>query len=172
MFTCVGKSKPRVPSKRKRNDDEEDEEQTPKKKSSTRGRKKKQTTQVYLKPSKEQIQLFKDSRKKMPRRKDKDKETKEETAQRKAVEALESARSASFEIDPMLLVPPPKIIASRILYQDHVLRLARRFRIMGAHFPRKTMYAAVPYVSLPKYLYFGTLFVCVFFFVYRRLVVF
>ena len=68
--------------------------------------------------------------------------------QRRALEMLEPHRSAPFEIDPLLLQAPPKLIASRILYKDHILKLAKRFRVMGSHVARKTMYVAIPYVSL------------------------
>jgi len=123
-------------------------EPPPKKSAKKRGRKKKPpVVQVYLPPSQEQVKYYQKTRQKPPKPRQQNKESVETTMHRNVYAALDEFKSVPFEMDPMLLVAPPPLIASRIEYPEHTQRLFRHFRVSLDHTARKNMYVAIPYVS-------------------------
>ena len=103
--------------------------------------------QVYLPPSQEQVKFYQNTRQKPAKPRQKNKESVETTMHRNVYAALDEFKSVPFEMDPMLLVAPPPLIASRIEYPEHTQRLFRHFRVSLDHTARKNMYVAIPYVS-------------------------
>ena len=102
---------------------------------------------VFLPPTKEMEQLYKERPKKPTKKRPLEKETSDERRRRTALSGLDEFRTAPFEIDPTIPKPPIGIVKSRNYFEQHSHRLARRFLVLGPDVAKKTLFLAKGNVS-------------------------